>query len=247
MHRNWQGLRRYRIDRPWNQQLQKSHSHRTLQNQMASISPSILCAEFGNLEVQAGALKHLRCSRFKYQPAQRVTRPLRFDDIKETQSSGPKFVINSETFAAKYGVCKVKTIKQRKPATKPSASSVVSTTPKLPKRLSFIAPVPSTPFGANENDEDAFMLFPDLQQPYSALRDDTASYRNQAFEAQEAEANKVYKHGHSPIDRKDMIQRILHLGAYRTPNRPKRRSVLKQTPRTPIESTVADGSPMALD
>ncbi|KAK1811888.1 hypothetical protein LTR12_013731 [Friedmanniomyces endolithicus] len=188
---------------------------------MASITPSSLCAEFGYLEVQAGALKDLRCSRFKYQPAKRDTRPLRFDDIAGTKPAGAQFVIKSDTFAARYGVGKVKTNNQRKPAAKPSAaaSRVVSTTPKTPPRRSFIAPVPSTPFGAKESDEDAFMLFPDLQRPYSALRNDTASYRAQAFAAQEAEANKVYKRGHSPIDRKDLVQRTLHLGAYRTPGR----------------------------
>ncbi|KAK0268724.1 hypothetical protein LTR35_015296 [Friedmanniomyces endolithicus] len=220
-------------------------------NQMASITPSSMFAEFGYLEVQAGALKDLRCSRFKYQPAKRDTRPLRFDDIAGTKPAGAQLVINSDTFAVRYGVGKVKTINQRKPATKPSAaaSRTVSTTPPQtpPRRRGFTAPVPSTPFGAKESDEDAFMLFPDLQRPYSALRNDTASYRAQAFAAQEAEANKVHKRGHSPIDRKDLIERTVHLGAYRTPGRPKRRAAVQKTPRTPIESVVADGSPMDMD
>ncbi|KAK0929228.1 hypothetical protein LTR29_017158 [Friedmanniomyces endolithicus] len=219
-------------------------------NQMASITPSSLSAEFGYLEIQAGALKDLRCSRFKYQPAKRDTRPLRFDDIAGTKPAGAQFVINSDTFAARYGVGKVKTINQRKPAAKPSAASrVVSTTPPPNPATAprLHRPRAINPLGAKESDEDAFMLFPDLQRPYSALRNDTASYRAQAFEASEAEANKVYKRGHSPIDRKDLIQRTLHLGAYRTPGRPKRRAAVQNTPRTPIESVVADGSPMDLD
>ncbi|KAK5126698.1 hypothetical protein LTR85_009632 [Meristemomyces frigidus] len=100
--------------------------------------------------------------------------------------------------------------------------------PYTPKK-SYKAPLPTTPFNEDRED-DPFMLFPEWQHPFSALRDDTQLYRQQFAEAERAEAMKMRQRG-SPIDRKRLIKQCLHIGEYdfmRTPTRPKKRLSIEQ-------------------
>ena len=112
-------------------------------------------------------------------------------------------------------------------------------------------PVPTSPFD-EVNETDAFMLFPELQHPYSALREGHPAY-NVAMETVKAAEERASYNNYrardrgSPVDRKDMVLRALQQGPYeswRTPSRRKKHSALFKEDQPASECY---GSPMDLD
>ena len=98
----------------------------------------------------------------------------------------------------------------------------------------------SIPFD-EERDLDPWMLFPNLQCPNSALKNDSTEYIRQATEAHEAKEERYRVRGDplSVDELKDMVHMTFNLGKYATPSR--------RMPSTP--ETISEGSfsPMDID
>ena len=94
-----------------------------------------------------------------------------------------------------------------------------NTTPDTkPDRL---VPVPSIPFN-DDTDIDPYMLFPEKQWPFSALKEDSRRYREEKEAALEAKAQTwfIRPGGKMTVeDWKDMIQSTYGLGKYALPPR----------------------------
>ncbi|KAK4555128.1 hypothetical protein LTR86_007894 [Recurvomyces mirabilis] len=110
---------------------------------------------------------------------------------------------------------------------------------------SFKAPLPTTPFD-DETEDDPFMLFPEWQHPLSALRHDHPDYIKQQQEADDAEFKKPLQRG-TPIDKTELILRILHRGPYAT--KPPKQPIFATSTTAKRQSahyTSHCGSPMKL-
>lgn len=83
-----------------------------------------------------------------------------------------------------------------------------------------MAPKPSIPFN-EDTDLDPFMLFPELQWPYSPLKDDSRRYREEAEAATEAKEHRYRARRGSMTtdDLKEMIHITYGSGKFRTPLR----------------------------
>jgi hypothetical protein len=85
-----------------------------------------------------------------------------------------------------------------------------------------LVPKPSIPFN-DDTDLDPFMLFPELQWPFSTLREDSRRYREEKEAVLEEKALRylrVAKRGEVTAEElKDMIQMTYGLGKYAAPPR----------------------------
>ncbi len=100
----------------------------------------------------------------------------------------------------------------------------------------------SIPFD-EDRDLDPWMLFPNLQWPHSALKNDSAEYINQAREANEAREQRYRVRG-SPLsaaELKDLVQMNYSLGKYATPTK------RGMPPPTPESIAKRSYSPMDVD
>lgn len=107
---------------------------------------------------------------------------------------------------------------------------------------------PSLPFD-EENSTDPWEFFPELQRPFSPMRDDTSPYQRQAAEAEAAQAARPYQRG-SPLsfeERVDSMQMILHMGRYASPPKRSEPTLLPQTPQAPQSVSMRTYSPMDVD
>jgi len=166
-------------------------------------------------------------------------------------------VIDEVQFVAMYGTARVKGISFRRhqkaviervrridqvrPTIKPAKP-----VPATPKKPSFKAILPSTPFD-EQNEDDPFDLFPEWCGPYSALRSDTTVYREQERNVKEFISKRPNLRHDTPLPlgvRQEMIHRCLRMGFFASPTKAARK---RQQKAKSFESAALDaGSPMDL-
>ncbi|TKA32508.1 hypothetical protein B0A50_01616 [Salinomyces thailandicus] len=144
-----------------------------------------------------------------------------------------------------------------------ASASVESTgAPSTPRKaVGFRAPQPTTPFDETR-DDDPWELFPELDYPNSALRDDTRSYQAQIVAALVAEKAmaKNERRPNSTIDlaaRQELAQRRLRCGPFeylRIPTRPRGQASVPSESTDeqahqdePLSLSPVRGSPMKVD
>ena len=187
----------------------------------------------------------LKVRPFKLAPKRPVVGPVHFEDIQKPtdhQSYHKKHIPWDPAFKnALIRHNQKKTIRSRRhqkavhvTARKPHPiCHEISRSDRQAKRRSL-------PFD-EERDLDPWMLFPNLQCPNSALKNDSAEYIQQLSEAHEAKEQRYRARG-SPLsvdELKDMVHMTFNLGKYATPSR--------RMPTTPQTISDRSFSPMDID
>ena len=182
----------------------------------------------------------LKVRPFRLAPKNRRTRPVEFENVKRPSAADTTSL--SEDGAIKHRIFEdphllnalekhqwKKLMRSRRISKlfRPRVQQPLvyyNTTPAASPTITSdrLVPVPSIPFN-EETDIDPYMLFPEKQWPFSALKEDSRRYREEKEAALEAKAQRwlrVRPGCEMTVEEwKDMFQKTYNLGKYASPPR----------------------------